>query len=282
MIPYKVFPMFRVGPIRFNLYGIMFALGALVAMYLAAKEAAKKGIAKDIVYDLSFRALVGAIIGARLFYVMFYWPEGVPLTFFDVFKIWEGGIAFIGGFIGGVIAGLIFVRKRRLDFSVVADVFTLPLIVGHIFGRIGDYLTGGHPGIPTTLPWAIYLDGALRHPVILYEIVGLTIIGLTSLLLKRTGSFDGMRFLIYIQMYAIQRIFLDFFRLEYTDPRILGLTATQHTVIISFITATVILLLKFKRSGRNNSRNGPGLDLSEANAGDTPDSRYEYDATGRS
>ncbi len=242
--------MFRLGPIRFNLYGVMFALGVLAATFLAVREAAKKGIAKDVIYDLTFVTLIGAIVGARAFYVLFYWPDGVPLTILGALKIWEGGVAFIGGFIGGLIAGYLFVRKRGLRFWMLTDVFTVPLIVGHIIGRIGDYLTGGHPGKPTSLPWAIYLDGAPRHPVVLYEILGLMIIGIVIVALKKIRRFDGLLFLAYVQMYAVQRIVLDFFRLDSTDPRFLGLTPTQYAVIVSFTLAAVLLIGKGRRFRR--------------------------------
>ena len=157
MIPYKVFPMFQIGPLHINMYGIMFALGFLIATWLAVKEAKKRGIKKEVIENLVFYILIGSIIGARLFYVFFYWPADIPLTFWDIFKVWEGGMAFFGGFIGALIAGLVYVRKRKLDFWKFADLLTLPLIVGHILGRLGDYFTGGHPGKITQFPFALYL-----------------------------------------------------------------------------------------------------------------------------
>ena len=251
MIPYRVFPMFKIGPLRFNLYGLMFATGIGVAAYLAGKAAEKLGIKRDTINDLTFRIIISAIIGARLFYVFFYWPTGVPLTLWDIFKIWEGGIAFFGGFLGGLVGTLLFVRKRGLDFWTYADLYTIPLIIGHTLGRIGDYLTGGHPGNITNLPWAIYLQGALRHPVVLYEICGLVIIGVVIQAVKRIKKFEGFLFLLYVQLYAIQRMFLDYYRIESTDPRTLGLTPSQFLVSVLFLSATIILVLKYQLIIRN-------------------------------
>jgi len=151
-------------------------------------------------------------------------------------------LAFFGGFIGALITGYLYTKKLKLDFWELADLFTLPLIAGYILGRVGDYLTGGHPGLATDLPWAIYLDGALRHPVVLYEIIGLIIIGSIIYQLRKLGKFNGFLFLVYVQLYAVQRIILDFFRIESTDPRFLGLTPTQHLVILLFIASMYILL----------------------------------------
>jgi len=242
MIPYKVFPMIKLGPLSFNMYGVMFALGFVAANWLAVREAAKKGIKREIVESLIFYILIGSIIGARLFYVLFYWPAGAPFTFWDIFTVWKGGLAFFGGFIGALVTGYWYTRKHKLEFWKLADLFTLPLIAGHILGRVGDYLTGGHPGLVTDLPWAIYLDGALRHPVVLYEIIGLVIIGTIIYQFKKLTRFEGFIFLLYVQLYAVQRIILDFFRITSTDPRFLGLTPTQHLVIVLFIVSLYLMV----------------------------------------
>ena len=251
MIPYKVFPMFELGPLHFNMYGIMFALGFLAATFLAVKEAKKRGISKEVVYDLVFYILIGTIVGARLFYVFFYWPEHMPLTFWDIFKVWEGGLAFFGGFIGALAAAYVYIKKNKLNFWVYADIFTIPLVVGHILGRFGDYFTGGHPGKITSLPWGILLDGAVRHPVVLYEIIGLVIIVTILLNLKRIKSklnlFDGFIFSNYVILYSVQRMILDFFRVESTDPRFLGLTPTQHLVVILFILFAIFMWTNLKK-----------------------------------
>ena len=248
MIPYKVFPMFEFGPLHFNMYGIMFALGFLAATFLAVKEAKKRGISKEVVYDLVFYILIGTIVGARLFYVFFYWPEHMPLTFWDIFKVWEGGLAFFGGFIGALAAAYVYIKKNKLNFLVYADIFTIPLVVGHILGRFGDYFTGGHPGKITNLPWAIYLDNALRHPILLYEILGLFIIVVILLNLKRYKFFDGFLFSSYVILYSAQRMILDFFRIEATDPRYLGLTPTQYLVIILFVLSATFIWTSLRKS----------------------------------
>lgn len=254
MIPYKIFPMFELGPLHFNMYGIMFALGFLAATFLAVKEAKKRGINKEVIYDLAFYILIGTIVGARLFYVFFYWPEHMPLTFWDIFKVWEGGLAFFGGFIGALAAAYVYIKKNKLNFWIYADIFTIPLVIGHILGRLGDYFTGGHPGKIANLPWAIYLDNALRHPVVLYEILGLLIIVVILLNLKKAKFFDGFLFSSYVMLYSVQRMILDFFRIELTDPRYLGLTPTQHLVIILFVLSATFIWIGFKKTRTKNKQ----------------------------
>ncbi|MBT4539353.1 prolipoprotein diacylglyceryl transferase [Candidatus Woesearchaeota archaeon] len=243
--------MFKLGPLHMNMYGIMFALGILAASFLAIREAKKRNISKDVIWDLVFYLLIGIIVGARLFYVLFYWPQEIPLTLIESIAIWKGGLAFFGGFLGALVAGYIFVKKRKLKFWQLADIFSIPLVIGHIFGRLGDYFTGGHPGNITSLPWGIYLNNAVRHPVVLYEIIGLIIIVIILLNLRKVKDnkqlFDGFVFSSYVILYSIQRLILDFFRIESTDPRFLGLTPSQYVVIILFNLAIIFILVNFKK-----------------------------------
>ncbi|MDF1569410.1 MAG: prolipoprotein diacylglyceryl transferase [Spirochaetaceae bacterium] len=231
--------MFNIGPLMINMYGIMFASGFLAASLLASRITKKSGMDTEITQNLILVIFGGVIVGARLFYVAFYWPEGKSLGFVDVFKVWEGGLAFYGGFLGALLSGYLFVKKKGLNFWKYADILTLPLILGHIFGRVGDYLTGGHPGKETTLTWGIYLDNAVRHPVVLYEIIGLILIGASLVSYKRGSRIGGFLFLTYVQLYAVQRLFLDIFRIESTDPRTIGLTPTQILVIALFAMAVI-------------------------------------------
>jgi len=237
MIPYKIFPMYILGPLHISMYGVMFAIAFSIATFLAVQEARKRGIGKEIVYDLVVYLLVGGIIGARIFYVLFYWPENIPLHFFDTFKIWQGGLAYFGGFLGALVAGYVYIQKHKLNFWLYADICTIPLVIGHMFGRLGGYFTGLHPGRVTDMPWSIYLQGEFRHPVVLYEIIGLIIIAVLLIHLKKLKYFHGFLFSSYVVLYAIQRIILDFFRIESTDPRHWSLTPTQHLVILLFVLA---------------------------------------------
>ncbi len=247
MLPYKVLPMFHLGPLHFNMYGILFATGVLIASLLAVREAKKRGIDPEKIWDLILYLLIGIIVGSRLFYVLFYWPENEPLTLWGAIAIWNGGLAFFGGFAGALTAGYLYIKKHRLRFWEYADIFAIPLVVGHILGRIGDFLTGGHPGKITSLPWGIYLEGAVRHPVVLYEITGLVIILIALTQLKKLKLFEGFTFTSYIVLYSIQRFILDFFRLGSTDPRYLGLTPSQYIVILLFLAAVTIIVFNLKK-----------------------------------
>ena len=250
MISYQVFDAFYLGPLSINFYGIFFALGIIVAIILAKREAKKRNISFDIIEELSIYLIFGIIIGARSFYLLFFWPENVQISFLDIFAVWNGGMAFFGGFIGAVFTGYIFCKKHNLDYFKFLDLFTIPIIVGHIFGRIGGYLIGNHPGkiVSSDYIFAIFLEGAYRHPVELYDLIGLIIIlGIILLIKNKYKLKKGILFAIYVLLYGFQRLFvIDNFRTITTDPRYFGFTASQYIIIILIIFSFMYIYKNYK------------------------------------
>lgn len=239
MIPYKIIPMIDLGPFHISMYGIMFAIGILVAYYVARILAKKRGIDVNILDEPFVYIVISGVLGARLLYVI------LNLSYFlanpvDILKIWEGGLAYFGGLVTAILVGYFYAKKKKLDFFLFADLVTIPLVIGHIFGRLGDYLTGGHLGTITNLPWSIFMDNALRHPVVLYEITGLSIIlGILFFIQNRVRR--GELFLVYLMLYSLQRFALDFFR---DEASFYGFKSAQF--ITPFLFGLAILLL-FKR-----------------------------------
>jgi phosphatidylglycerol:prolipoprotein diacylglycerol transferase len=162
---------FEIGPVKVHWYGIMYLLGFAGGWWLARRRAARPGSTwkPNDVDDLIFFAMLGVILGGRIGYVLFY-----GLTFWanDVwypFKIWEGGMAFHGGLLGGVIAISLFAWRRGRNIGDVCD-FTAPLpALGLFFGRIGNFINSELWGKVTTVPWGFRVHGQVRHPSQLYE-----------------------------------------------------------------------------------------------------------------
>ncbi|HEY0767509.1 MAG TPA: prolipoprotein diacylglyceryl transferase [Steroidobacteraceae bacterium] len=159
------------GPVKVHWYGIMYLLGFAGGWWLARRRAARPGSTwkPHDVDDLIFFAMLGVILGGRIGYVLFY-----GLTFWanDVwypFKIWEGGMAFHSGLLGGVIAISLFAWRRGRNIGDVCD-FTAPLpALGLFFGRIGNFINSELWGKVTTVPWGFRVHGEVRHPSQLYE-----------------------------------------------------------------------------------------------------------------
>ncbi len=242
MIPYKIIPMIHLGPFHISMYGIMFAIGVIVAYYIARIFAKKRGIDENILSELLVYIVVSGVVGARLLYIALH-PSDFLTNPISILKIWEGGLAYFGGLIAALVTGYFYAKKKKVDFFLFADLIAIPLVIGHIFGRIGDYLTGGHPGTITNLPWSIFLDNATRHPVVLYEIVGLLLIlGILFFIQNRVRK--GELFLVYLMLYSIQRFMLDFFR---DETSFYGLKSAQFITFVLFIIAGILLIVRRKR-----------------------------------
>jgi len=157
----------RLGPIKVHWYGIMYLLGFGAGWLLGRRRAARPGSTwKPVdVDDLVFFAMVGGILGGRLGYVLIYglsfWTAQNP---WYPIEIWDGGMSIHGGFIGGVIALVLFAWRRRRRIADVFD-FTSPLPeLGLFFGRMGNFINGELWGKPTTLPWGFVVDPSHLHP----------------------------------------------------------------------------------------------------------------------
>jgi prolipoprotein diacylglyceryltransferase len=147
------------GSVTIHSYGLMIAIGfgfGLVLMYFLGK---REGLPAGRLMDLAFWVALGGIIGARLIYILIRWNEYItPLVTegdFKVFRIWQGGLTFYGGLLGGLLVGLILLRRWRLPVLQVMDIAGPALAVGQAFGRIGCLLAGCCWGRPVDLPWAI-------------------------------------------------------------------------------------------------------------------------------
>ena len=123
-------------------YGLMIVIGFLLAASLANREARRRGL-PDFVFDMGFVMLFCGIMGGRLFYyIQFYQEQFSHRSFLAFFKIWEGGLVFYGGGIGGFLGALLYLRSKRFPMAECLDT-TAPFVpIGMGFGRLGCLLNG--------------------------------------------------------------------------------------------------------------------------------------------
>ncbi len=168
----------RLGPFEIRYYGVIFVLGFVIEYFLInylAKERKLK-LTKNDVADFLFYMVIGVIIGARLAIVLVADPKYYFSNPFEIIAIWHGGLSFHGGLIGAVIAGLIFAKKKKIDFYDLADIVVIPLALSLVFGRIANFLNSELYGRITNVPWAVNFNNEVvngkfifRHPSQLYE-----------------------------------------------------------------------------------------------------------------
>lgn len=222
-------------------YGIIIAVGVLLALLLCGAVYKKRGRNPEELIDFLICALPLGIIGARLYYVIFSFDsyKGNPL---GIFKIWEGGLAVYGGIIAGLITAVVFCRVRGLSFLEFADVAVLGLAVGQCVGRWGNFVNGEAHGGETSLVWGMCINGSEPvHPTFLYESLW-SLLGLGLLLLivsRRTRA--GRSFFTYLVWYGTGRFFIEGLRTDslYTS---FGLRASQIAAVISVVCGIAGLL----------------------------------------
>jgi len=196
--------------------------------------------------------IIGIIIGGRLGYVIFYNFNYYLNNFFDIFKIWQGGMSFHGGLIGIIIASSLFAKRNNQNVFLYLDLVSLVAPIGIFFGRLANFINSELYGTPTEIPWAvtfIQVDNISRHPSQLYEAILEGIILFLILVyfrnknyLKKPGLISSL-FLIY---YSIFRFCVEFFRVpdEQIGYLIFELSMGQIISLIFILIGAILFYLK--------------------------------------
>jgi phosphatidylglycerol:prolipoprotein diacylglycerol transferase len=236
------------GPLEIRWYGVMWALAFLFVYWYVKRSARQKLIrlSDDDVDWLMVWLLAGIIIGARLFEVLVWEPGYYLANPYEIIAIWHGGLSFHGGLIGGLIAGYLFARRRKISFLNLCDVCIVPIALGQAFGRIGNFINGELWGRIASVPWAVKFPGAegYRHPSQLYEAVYDVVIFVILLGLHKRKMPNGALLSIFLMLYSVCRFVTEYFRepTAFVGP----LTMGQALNIPMFI-AGVILFFYAKR-----------------------------------
>jgi phosphatidylglycerol:prolipoprotein diacylglycerol transferase len=248
-------PMPYLGPVPINWYGITFTIAVLAARYLVLRWAPKYGFSKDSIDRLLVWILVGVVAGARLYYVV--QNDFLSYLFhpWRALAIWEGGLAFFGGLIGGIGGAYLSCRRNGFDFAQAGDLFAPTIPIAGAIGRISCGLDGMDYGTPTGLPWGVVyqnpnsyapLDGIPRHPDQYYELFG--DLAIAAILLRLRGRLQpGALLFIYLIAFSLLRFFVFFVRGN-VSPVALGLKNAQWTALAILIVSGVATLMRLTSS----------------------------------
>lgn len=251
----------QAGPFKIHWYGVIIAIGVVLALWLAVREGKRQGIPEDDFYDYLLWALPIAIICARIYYVVFQWSyyQGHPD---EIIAIWDGGIAIYGAILGGFVVMVIFCRQRLISVWKMLDVVAPAVILAQGIGRWGNFMNQEAFGKITTkaaleaqhLPaWLIQqmnIQGSYRVPTFLYESLwDVTGFILLVLLRQRPHFFkQGEVFLAYIGWYAAGRFVMEGMR---TDSLMMGpVRISQLLSVVLLIGAIVTVIWRRSHSGR--------------------------------
>jgi phosphatidylglycerol:prolipoprotein diacylglycerol transferase len=247
---------FNIGPVTIHFYGIIIMLGALAASWLATVEAKRRNIDPDLVWDMLPWLLIGGIIGARLWHVIFP-PASMGQDYYlihplQAFAIWNGGLGIYGAVIGGFVALIICLRIKKGSLLTWIDIIAPGLALAQAVGRWGNFVNQELYGLPTKLPWGIYIDPQHRlpgyeqysyyHPLFLYEsLCNLVNMGLLLVLGRKLKDWlkPGDLFLIYLVVYPVERFLLEFIRIDIAPVGTFDIN--QLMILVSVASAVIFV-----------------------------------------
>lgn len=249
--------LFRIGDFPVNTYGVMLAVGMLLALFVASRLAARDGLPRERIYDLGLWTLIGGLLGSKI--LMFFVEPNVEIFSLDFLR--SGGV-YYGGFIGGLVTLVVLIRFYKLSFWKVADAFVPGLALGQAIGRLGCFAAGCCWGKPTDafcgvqftkeaneftgVPIQTDAGAPLHlHPTQLYESIAMLIVFGILVYLHKNKKFDGQVLIAYGIIYAIVRFIIEFFR---DDPRngLYGLSTSQIISLIVGISSVIFLIWRLR------------------------------------
>ena len=233
----------HIGPFILRWYGLLIATSIFIGLNLSNKLAQKRNLPRSLINDLTPILVLTSILGARIYYVSFEWKNYIGYNFWSslnilgfkifiprIFEIWGGGIAIHGALIAGTISILIFCKLKKQNFLNVIDVLVPSVVLGQAIGRWGNFFNNEAFGIPTSIPWKlfiplsnrpiIFLEDEYFHPTFLYEsiwniIIFFILIFLFELGIKKTINLkNGSLGFIYLIMYSLGRIWIEGLRID--------------------------------------------------------------------
>ena len=243
---------FQIMSFEIRWYSLAYIAGIIIGWLLCKKVFIRKSDINEKFDDYITYLMIGIIIGGRLGYIIFYNFSYYINNFFDIFKVWEGGMSFHGGLIGIIAASILFSKKYNQDSFLYMDLVSLVAPIGIFFGRLANFINSELYGTPTDIPWAvtfIQVDNLSRHPSQLYEAILEGIILFIILMyfknkdyLKKPGLISGL-FLIF---YSIFRFFIEFVRVpdEQLGYLIFELSMGQIISLIFFVIGIILFYFK--------------------------------------
>lgn len=237
--------LFRIGSFEITSFGVMVAIGALVGLRIFARELARSGLPEDAV-NAAIAGVLGGLLGAKVLWAI----EHAGQEPFASLLFSRGGMSWFGGFLGGIGAGLIVIRRHRLPVVRVLAAATPALAFGHAIGRIGCFLVGDDYGSPSDLPWAVAFPEGLPptivpvHPTQIYEALALTVVGFILLRWRKQGLADGEVLGRYLLIVGAIRFAIEFVRV---NVRVLGPLTLAHVISAAVMLAGIAGLARGQR-----------------------------------
>ncbi len=267
-------------------YGLLIALSILLGLNLSKKLARSRGIDPHLISEMLPSLVLSSIIGARIYYVIFEYRQFSGNNFFTPIKIfnihlnipsslaiWEGGIAIHGALLGGFLSIYLFCKSKKIPLKICLDLLMPSVILGQAIGRWGNFFNNEAFGIPTNLPWKLFIPLSNRpiifanyqffHPTFLYEslwnlLIFILLIYVFNKQNKDNSILPGLITCLYLITYSFGRFWIEGLRIDslclggYPPYCEGGLRIAQFISIFLFSSGLIWLyFLKFKFNKAN-------------------------------
>jgi prolipoprotein diacylglyceryl transferase len=260
-IPSPEWSFFDLGPFRIHAYAICILIGIFLATAVTSRRLTKRGGEPGVVLDIILWAVPLGIVGARIFHVLTHPDDyfGAGKNLWEVFAVWNGGIAIFGALIGGAIGAYIGCHRAGIRFWSFADAVAPALLLAQAMGRLGNWFNHELYGLPTTLPWGLEIEstnaafpvglpaGTLFHPTFLYEIVWNLVGVAVILILERKFRLRwGTSLGVYLIWYGVGRSIFETIRVDPSEI-FLGLRTNVWAALFAIVLGLVIIIVQSRR-----------------------------------
>ena len=279
----------NLGFLTIRWYGMLISISVIIGLFISKKLAKSRNINPQYISDILPSLIISSIIGARAYYVIFEWRQYSGNNFFTSFElfnneiqipsflaIWQGGIAIHGGLIGGFLCILFFCKSKNIHLKTFIDILIPSIILGQSIGRWGNFFNNEAFGIPTDLPWKLFIPIQNRpiefinyqffHPTFIYESLWnfLIFIFLITIFYQQNNKKSvrpGFISCLYLIGYSFGRFWIEGLRI---DPLCIGgippfcdggLRMAQFISIFLFSSGLIGIFFLRLKSYKNKTRN---------------------------
>ena len=237
----------NLGLVSIRWYGLLISISVITGLFISKNLAKARNINPEYITEILPSLIIYSIIGARSYYVIFEWRQFSNNNFFTTLElfnksikipsflaIWEGGIAIHGGLIGGLLCIILFCKSKNIHIKTFIDILMPSIVLGQSIGRWGNFFNNEAFGMPTNLPWKLFIPIQNRpvefinyeyfHPTFLYEslwnfFIFVILIFIFNKQLKTNFIRPGSISFIYLISYSFGRFWIEALR---TDPLCIG------------------------------------------------------------
>ena len=279
----------NLGFLTIRWYGLLISISVVIGLFISKKLAKSRNINPQYISDILPSLIISSIIGARAYYVIFEWKQYSGNNFFtsfDLFNnviqipsflaIWQGGIAIHGGLIGGFLCILFFCKSQNIHLKTFIDILIPSIILGQSIGRWGNFFNNEAFGIPTDLPWKLFIPIQNRpiefinyqffHPTFIYESLWNFFIFILLIIIfyqqnNKNSVRPGFISCLYLIGYSFGRFWIEGLRI---DPLCIGgippfcdggLRMAQFISIFLFSSGLIGIFFLRLKSYKNKTRN---------------------------